>query len=338
MRSRLTVEALLPFAALLALVVAALAEPAYGSHTFGAFDIYNALQGIAGPALLALGIGLTMVAGEFDLSTLGAYAFGGMIAVKTGGGSPVLGIIAACAACAAFGALQGAAVARLRVNSMALTLGGYIVLIGLTGVIGDNNSVIYSRPGVSTWLDQVVGSFISPRALISIAVFVVVGVLLASTNIGRNLRAIGGDAHASRAAGVPVSAYLAGVFSASGLLAGLGGALVAFSSASASSTITLRPLIFGVTAVLIGGVSLSGGRGNPLGIAAGAVTLALLAQILVSQAAPAYWSDIATGGLLFVSAAFDARGLRLELLRLRTRLGRGAAALTPLDTPRRDDA
>ena len=78
-------QRLLPACALSAAVIAYLALPVYSGSPLRSFDTYNALQVFARLAPLVLGLGLTMMAGEFDLSVVGTYALGGMLAVQYGG-------------------------------------------------------------------------------------------------------------------------------------------------------------------------------------------------------------------------------------------------------------
>jgi len=119
---------LIPVVSLVVVVVAFASAPALSGRPLQPFDVYNALQGFAQLGLLALAIGITMIAGEFDLSVVGSYAVGGMLAVSAGATSPALGVLAAVAAGAAIGAVQGGLIARLRIPSMPVTLATYIAL------------------------------------------------------------------------------------------------------------------------------------------------------------------------------------------------------------------
>ena len=311
---------IVPALALVLIVVAAAALPLFSAASFTTFDVYNGLQGIAGPGLLALGLGLTMIAGEFDLSTLGMYALGAMVAVQTGSQQPLVGALAACAVGIAFGAVQGYVIGRSGINSMALTLGSYVALTGLTGVLGSDDTVAFANADASVWVDQTLWSTVSPRSLIMIGAFALAALVLWRTRIGRHLRAVGGDRRASRSAGVAPTAVLTMVFACSGLCAGLGGALLGYSSATAGGALSLTPLIFAVTAVLLGGVSLSGGRGGAIGIAVGVLALGILNQIFAIQATPSYVADLVLGCLLTAAVAADAPGMRRDARRIVARM------------------
>jgi ribose/xylose/arabinose/galactoside ABC-type transport system permease subunit len=308
---------LMPAASLLVVLVAFAGSPVVSGRPLATFDVYNALQGFAQLGLLALAIGITMIAGEFDLSVVGTYALGGMVAVGAGAASPVLGVLAAVAAGAAVGALQGGLIARLRIPSMPVTLATYIALLGLTHVLSGGLSKTYPNSDATLWVDQIVAGIFSPRSLLTFGAFLVVALVLGLTKLGRELRAIGGDRRASRVAGVRVDRRIVGVFTASGTLAALGGALLSYSYASANPDPGLQPLILATVAALLGGVSLAGGRGAPLGLLAGALSVALLAQIVTTTALPDFSTQLLYAALLGLIVAIESPGLHQVVDRVR---------------------
>jgi ribose/xylose/arabinose/galactoside ABC-type transport system permease subunit len=305
--------------ALLVVAIAFACTPLISGKGLTAFDFYNALQGFAQLGLLALALGLTMIAGEFDLSVVGTYALGGMLAVQTGQRWPILGVVVAVAAGAGIGALQGGLIAWLRIPSLPVTLATYIGLLGLTSTISGGLSKTYSNAGATLWVDKTILTIFSPRSLITLAAFLVAAALLGFTRIGRQLRAIGGDRRASRVAGVRVEATVVVLFIASGALSALGGCLLCYSYASANPDPGLQPLILGAVAALIGGVSLAGGRGLPLGLLAGTVTVAFVAQIVAINALPDYFTQLLYAALLVIVVGVDAPGLAQALERVRAR-------------------
>ena len=289
-----------PVALLGILVVAPFVLPPLFDRSSNAFTVYNTLQITACLGLVALGLGLTMIVGEFDLSVAATYALGGLIAVKVGAGSPVIGVIVGVSVCVVFGLLQGLVIARLGINSMAVTLGGSLIALGITGTIGDNKSQSYENFNVGIFLNDPIGTIFSVRIFIAIGVFVLAYALMNATNLGRAMRATGGGRRASRTAGVRVDAVVIATFGASAGLAALGGTLQAYGTSTATSNPGLFPLIFAVTACLLGGIGLSGGRGGPVGIACGAISLALLAELFNTLASPQYVTSLVTGLLLIL--------------------------------------
>lgn len=300
----------MPAVSLLAVLVAFAASPLVSGRPLELFDAYNALQGFAQLGLLALAIGITMIAGEFDLSVVGTYALGGMVAVSAGATHPPLGVLAAVAAGAAVGAVQGGLIAKLRIPSMPVTLATYIALLGLTNVMSGGLSRTYPNSDATLWVDRTIAGVFSPRSLLTLAAFLTVAAVLGLTTLGRELRAIGGDRRASRVAGVRVDRRLVAVFTTSGTLAALGGALLGYSYASANPDPGLQPLILATVAALLGGVSLAGGRGTALGLLAGTLSVALLAQIVATTALPDFSTQLLYAALLAVIVAIESPGLR----------------------------
>jgi ribose/xylose/arabinose/galactoside ABC-type transport system permease subunit len=223
------------------------------------------------------------------------------------------------AAGAAIGAVQGGLIAWLRIPSVPVTLAAYIALLGLAYVISGGLSVTFTNRAATLWVDQTVAGIFSPRSLITLGAFALAAVVLGFTRLGPELRAIGGDRRASRVAGVRVDRDLVLLFTTSGALAALGGALLNFSFGSANPDPGLRPLLIATVAALLGGVSLAGGRGTAIGLLAGALSVALLAQIVAVAYLPDYSTQLFYAALLAVIVAIDSPGLRRSIERVRAR-------------------
>ena len=316
-------EVSLPAAALVVTIIGFALIPAYTDSALASFDVYNAFQIFARLGLLTLALGLTMIAGEFDLSVVGTYAVGGMLTVQAGQGNWVWGLLAAVGAGAAIGLLQGGLIARFRIPSMPVTLATYIALLGLASALSGGLTKTYSKASVTLWVDQPVLTYFSPRSLITLGLFIVAAGVLSLSRWGRDLRAIGGDRRAARVAGVRVDRLVVGTFAASGVLSALGGSLLSFSLGSANPDPGVQPLIVAAAAALLGGVSLAGGRGSAPGLLGGIIAVALLAEIVTVAALPQYVSQLFFAGLLGIVVIIDAPDLHSALVRQRTRLRPG---------------
>jgi ribose/xylose/arabinose/galactoside ABC-type transport system permease subunit len=155
-------------------------------------------------------------------------------------------------------------------------------------------------------LNETIATLFSVRSLVAIAFFVISIFIFFTTRIGRDLTATGSNRRAALVSGVNVGGIIVVSFAFSSTMSALGGALLSFSLASASPAGLADVLVPAITAAILGGVSLAGGTGNPLGLAAGVVTLSLLRSGLNALAVPPYVNDIASGLILLAVAIADA--------------------------------
>jgi ribose transport system permease protein len=316
-----------PFALLVLALLGLLVLAPLSGATVGTFNVYNIFQLVADYGLVALALGLTMIAREYDISVAGIYAVGGVVAVSLGQGSPVIGLLAATGVGILSGLIQGGAVTGLSMSSVPVTLGGYLTLIGLARVIADDKVLTYDDYNVGLRLDEPILSVLSIRTLIVLAAFVVVGLLMRATSFGMELRAVGGDRRGARTAGVKVTWVLMGVLVASGALSALGGGMAAYSLSSANPNLGLAPLIFATIAVLLGGVALSGGRGSAWGILAGVAAYGTLQETLAILGTSDWLAKLVTGGLLLAVTIATAPDLKRGAVAARSRW-RSSRALT----------
>jgi ribose transport system permease protein len=237
-----------------------------------------------------------VVAGEYYLSNGGPNA---------GAGTIWVGAILGLATGAAFGALQGVAVAKLKMPPLIATLMGLGVAEGLSFLITGGHDI----PSVPNLLISSIGtgSFAGVQWLIIISFLATLlfGLILAFTRFGRYTYAIGSNPEAALRAGINVDRHLIKVYALSGLLAGLAGILnLAYYSTTTISGHPLDNLVV-ITAVVIGGASLFGGRGSMLGTFFGVFIPELLATGLIIAGVNQYWQYILTGLVLGLAVYLD---------------------------------
>jgi ribose transport system permease protein len=298
--------------------------PRFSEGSVTLFNVYNVFQIFADLGLLALALGLVMIAGEYDLSTVGSYVLGGIIAIKLGESHALLGLAAALALGLVVGSVQGGIVAKLHLSAIPVTLGGYLILIGSGHAVSGSRNLNFQNYSVGEVLDRPIAEIFSVRSLGTFGIFFLVWLTMRFTRIGSEVRAVGGDRRAARVAGVAVGRTLVLVLVVAGLFSALGGVLTSYSLASASPAVGLGPLIFATIAALLGGVSLAGGRGSALGIAAGVLSYAALQETLAIVGAPSHAANLVTGSVLIVVTAATAPELGRQLRIARTRLAGGA--------------
>ena len=280
-----------------------------GGRFLSVATAFSTLQTFATLAPVALGLGLTLLTREFDLSVAGVFGLAGCIAVLTGGGSPWIGFCLAILAGASFGMVQGVIMTTLGLASIGVTLGGLLTAVGIAFVLTQGQSLVYDNIQLALALNEHWLYIFSPRSIAAIFVFVVAALVLHFGRIGRDLVAIGSDRRAAVTAGVNAPLLIICTFLFSGALAAMSGALLSFSLASASPSGLSDVLVPAAAAAILGGVSLSGGTGTPTGIAAGVLTLAVMRAGLNAIGAPPYAHDWAMGLILLVVAILDAPDL-----------------------------
>ena len=318
-----------PFVLLAVIVVALALMDSDQDRFLNRATAFSVLQQFATIGPVALALGLSMIVRELDLSVGGMLSLAGCLAVMTGIDVPALGLAVAVLAGCAAGLIQGGTIVGLGSSSVGVTLGGLLTLGGLTYVLTANTTIGYDRMDVALLVNQPLLEIFSLRNVVAIGAFVVAAFVMALTRVGRDVVAVGSDRRAALVAGVRVDRILIGVFVVSGMLTALAGSLLSYSLAAASPVTLAETLIPAAAAALIGGVSLSGGKGTPIGIAGGVLVLAVLRSGLTAIGVPTFVHDIVTGGLLLAVALFDADDLGRRLFGLRRLLTGGHGPRRP---------
>ena len=293
-----------------------LADAGHG-RVFSPATAYTALESFGTFGLVALGLGMTMMIREFDLSVVGMFSLAGCVAVLTGGSSPVLGVICAMTVGLLAGVAQGLLMVRLRLGSIGITLGGLLIFAGVAYVLTENRSIPYENIGVALEMNRRFASIFSIRSLLTLVIFILAGVVIAMTRIGRDIIAIGSNRRAAIIGGVNVDGLIIAVFAFSGATTALSGALLSYSLASAAPTGLTDVIVPAVAAAILGGVSLGGGTGRPLGIAVGALVLGMLRAGFNALGAPPFVNDISMGPILILVAITDGAWFLRRLSQLR---------------------
>ena len=295
----------------------------------GEASVFSVLEGFPLLGLVALGLAVTIIAGELDLSVGSVAALAGVVAVKTASTGLVGAIAIAVAVGALIGLLQGWVIARLAINSLVLTVGTLILLRGLTYLLSDNKPSQLTDFTVSDPLIARYGIF-SISSITALIVFAVLGLFLAYTRYGREIYAIGGAREEARSAGVPRQRPMVLAFALSAGCAALAGALASLKGGSAAPQNYDDLLLSGAAAALVGGISLYGGRGTVLHVALGVAVLSAVAAGLAARGSDASVTQLVTGALLITVVAVEFVAARIGR---RSRLRRDAAKRESLPPP-----
>jgi ribose transport system permease protein len=295
----------------------------------GEASVFSVLEGFPLLGLVALGLAITIIAGELDLSVGSMAALAGVVAVKTADTGLLGGVLIAVAVGVLIGSLQGWMISRLAINSLVLTVGTLILLRGVTYLLSDNKPSQLTDFTVSDPLIERYGIF-SISSITALIVFVLFGLFLAYTRYGREIYAIGGAREEARAAGVPRLRPMILTFALSGGCAALAGALASLKGGSAAPQNYADLLLAGCAAALVGGISLYGGRGTVLHVALGVAVLSAVAAGLAARGSDASVTQLVTGALLITVVAIEFIVARLSR---RSRLRREAARREALPPP-----
>jgi ribose/xylose/arabinose/galactoside ABC-type transport system permease subunit len=234
--------------------------------------------------------------------------------VKSSNAGLVPAVLAAVAAGAAIGAVQGTVIARLGINSLVLTIGTLILLRGATYLLsgGPNGQAPVTLDDLSV-SDALLNRYwiFSVSSLTALGVFAVVGLFLAGLRYGREIYAIGGARAEAVAAGVRSGRALTLAFTISGACASLAGALASLRGGSAAPENYADVLLAAVAGAALGGISLYGGRGTVLNVILGVGILSVVTAGLAIRGTQSSTVQLVTGALLLGSIAFEFAASRL---------------------------
>ncbi|WP_327009286.1 ABC transporter permease [Dactylosporangium sp. NBC_01737] len=273
-------------------------------------------------AVIALPMTLVVITGEIDLSvasTLGlTCAVMGDLWAHGVTSLPLL--IALCLLLGAvLGAVNGLFITVFGLPSLAVTIGTLALYRGLAYVVlGDKAVADYPVSWTDAAISPIPGLTI-PWVIIVVAVLAVLfGVVLHATPVGRGLYAMGNNAEAARFAGIAVARTKFWLFVATGMMASLAGVFWTFRFASARADNGTGLELAVVAAVLLGGVSIFGGRGGMIGVIGAVLLLSTLRNALQLAYVPANTLTIITGSLLIASVVGpNVVGMARERLRRR---------------------
>jgi ribose transport system permease protein len=302
-RFRLTRETVLILLTLATTLGATLAFPVW--FPTGA-NLTALLRNMALDGVMACGMVVLMVSGVFDLSIGSMFSMAGVLTgwMLVDARLPLpVAVLGGLILAALGGALNGFIVAKVKVNALIATLGtmqvfrGVAVLVGGPGISGLPPA--FSRLGQTEWL-----GLQSPIWLM-LVVAVIGQYCLSKNRFFRKYYYIGANAKAAYLSGIPVDRMLIMAFTLVGLLAGLAGMAFAARVGTATSTSGDGAELRIITAVILGGASLSGGRGTVWGALTGVFFISLINNVMIFARLSPEWQSIVIGVVLVIAVAMD---------------------------------
>lgn len=267
--------------------------------------------------VLILGAGVTflLVAGGLDLSVGAIIVFASVAAAKymavhaTGSGlwgNVVVGMIIGLVIGTGWGLVNGLVVVLTRIPPFIATLASSTVILGLAQVWtgGLDASGVPTELQTEFGIGKLFGQIPYP-VIVAVIVVAVLWVILAGTRFGLRLYAIGANPESARRAGINVGRYTVAVYTLVGLLAGVAGDIdiARFTTATISGYTSTALAV--ITAVVIGGTSLWGGRGTMGGTIIGSLIPATLTSGFVILGLQPFWQNVAVGSVLVVAVSVD---------------------------------
>ncbi|SEQ55289.1 monosaccharide ABC transporter membrane protein, CUT2 family [Devosia sp. YR412] len=303
---------LLAFSGLIALVVVfSLASPNFMQTQ----NVLAILQATSVNGVLAIAATLVIITGGIDLSVGTLMTFCAVITgvVLTNLGLPLpLGILASILAGTFCGLVSGTIIAKLKVPPFIATLGMMLILKGLSLVISGTKPIYFNdTPGFNQIaLGSAVGS-VFPAVPVPngvLVLFLVAGLaafVLSKTALGRYTFALGSNEEAVRLSGVNVDRWKIAVYAVAGSICGVAGLLIASRLNSAQPALGQGYELDAIAAVVIGGTSLSGGRGTVVGTLIGALIISVLANGLRILSVAQEWQTVVTGCIIILAVYAD---------------------------------
>ena len=243
---------------------------------------------------------------DFDLSVGSTVAFAGVFCaiVSNATGSVAIGIAAAIVAGALVGFVNGVVIAKLKINALITTLATMEIVRGLAFIASHGQAVGVSSDAFFTLgSSQFLG--LPVPVWITLACFVVFGVLLNKTVYGRNTLAIGGNPDAARLAGVAVDRVRIAIFLIQGLVAALAGVILASRMTSGQPNAGEGFELNVISACVLGGVSLMGGRATISGVLVGVLIMGTVQNAMSLMNIDAFYQYLVRGAILLIAVLVD---------------------------------
>jgi ribose transport system permease protein len=290
--------------------------PSYRWPTFLLPDnLRNVANQITVIAIIAIGMTMVIITAGIDLSAgsliaLSAVVAAWLIAAMGGGeasaGIMILGGLGGILLCGAVGAFSGLVITRFRIPPFIATLAMMQVAAGFAYIISQGKP-IYQLPDGFVALGRGAEPLLKiPYAVILMALlYVLAHILMSRTTWGRYIYAVGGNMEAARLAGIRVKLVVFSVYTLCGMLAGLGGIIMASQLKSGAPTYGLTYELYVIAAVVVGGTSLMGGEGRIFGTLIGAFIIAVIQNGMNLTNVESYTQKVVLGLVILGAVLLD---------------------------------
>lgn len=266
---------------------------------------------------LAIGQTLIILTAGIDLSNGLISALGGVVMTKiavANGVDPVLAILVGILVCTAFGAVNGLLITRLNLPPFIVTLGTLNIAFALVRIYSTQS--ITGLPDIQTVLGETFllgATAISYGSILMFVLYLLTWYMLQNTAFGRHIYAVGNDPEAARLTGIPVGRVLLAVYTLAGVTYGIAALMLVARTGVGDPQAGQDANLESITAVVLGGTSLFGGRGNIMGTLLGVLIVGVFRNGLQLTGVPSIYQVLITGVLVILAVAIDQLSRRARL-------------------------
>lgn len=275
-------------------------------------NLMNVLRTASLTAICAMGYMFVILLGEMDLSVGSIQAVVGIISVMVLNQTRnvPLALAAGLLTGVVLGCINGLLVTKAHINSLIASLGTMAILRGGAYIITNGISIQVQTASFEFLGTGYIGPFPVPF-VIAVIIFFILYFVLTRTVFGRNIYAVGGNSSAAQLCGIDVNKMKMSAYIIVGILTALSGYILACRLNSAQPNAGDGFEFQVISAVVLGGVSLSGGKGNLTGAIIGVLILSVLSNILVLAGVSSFYQEVSRGIVILLAVYIDSRNKRI---------------------------
>ncbi|MEF2280246.1 ABC transporter permease [Deinococcus sp. YIM 134068] len=295
---------------LMALVLAVIFFSVRADNFLSGQNFSLILQQVAVLGVLAIGQTLVILTAGIDLSNGMIMALGNVLVTKlavTAGLPPVVAILLALAATTFIGFLNGTLITRVKLPPFIVTLGMLNIVFATTQIYSGAQTVT-GLPNALTFLGntfRIGGAAVTYGTVLMLLLYLVTALILSHTAPGRHLYAVGNNPEAARLTGIPTQRVILLVYTVAGLLYGIAALVLVARTGAGDPNAGGTENLDSITAVVLGGTSLFGGRGLLIGTLIGALIVGVFRNGLTLMGVPSVYQILITGILVILAVATD---------------------------------
>jgi ribose transport system permease protein len=270
-------------------------------------NIFNVLRQVSMLSIVSCGLVFVLIGGGIDLSIGAQMAMGGLITamLMVNFGFPIwLAISIEIIFGIAIGSCIGLIAVKFKIMPMVVTLGFMTSLQGIAQII-TNGYPVYGFKKAFTVIGQGYLGVVPIPVIVMFVVAILANFVLEKTYFGRYVIALGSNSEAARLAGLNISKLTVSIYAICGFFSAVAGIILCARNNSAQPGAAATYAFDAITAIVLGGISIQGGKGKITGAIAGVVFIGVLNNALILMGINEYYKEVLKGGILIIAVALD---------------------------------